>query len=100
MEFFEEMVRDMDLRRPRVIVTDEMAVLENVANIVMLSEHAVTVSHGLSGRRANAARKGHPVFTTITGNGLVIKEICEGRLLIGGKIQRAEFFQSQDQDQD
>lgn len=84
MEFFEEMIRTMDLRRPRVIVTDEMAVLENVANIVMLSETSVTVSHGLV-RTA--------VYTTITGNNLVIREICEGRLLIGGKIQRAEFFQ-------
>ena len=84
MEFFEEMIQTMDLRRPRVIVTDEAAVLENVANIVMISETSVTVSHGLS--RAT-------VYTTITGTGLVIREICEGRILIGGKIQRAEFFQ-------
>jgi hypothetical protein len=101
MEFFEEMMRDMDLRRPRVIVTDEMAVLENVANIVMLSESAVTVSHGMSGSAARRARqpgRNRPIFTTITGSGLVIKEICEGRLLIGGKVQRAEFFQSQDSD--
>ena len=97
MEFFEEMIRDMDFRRPRVIVTDEVVILENVANIVMLSETAVTVSHGLSG--ASVRRSGKPektVFTTITGDNLVIKEICEGRLLSGGKIQRTEFFQSPD----
>lgn len=94
MEFFEEMIQGMDLRRPRVIVTDEMAVLENVANIVMLSDTAVTVSHGLTGAAARrAARKGTAIYTTVTGTGLVIREICEGRLLIGGKIQRAEFFQ-------
>ena len=89
MDFFEEMVRDMDFRRPRVIITDGMAVLENVTAIVMLSESAVTVSHG---------RPGTAVFTTVTGTGLVIKEICEGRLLIGGEIQRTEFLQSQSAD--
>lgn len=86
MEFFAEMLRDMDFRRPRVIVTDEVAVLENVSGIVMLSETAVTVSHGWQ-------KLTH--YTTIAGEGLVIKEICEGRVLIGGKIQRAEFLQSQ-----
>ncbi len=87
MEFFEEMIQTMDLRRPRVIVTDEMAVLENVANIVMLSGTSVTVSHGI--------HRGD-IYTTIIGTNLIIREICEGRLLIGGKIQRAEFFQPPD----
>lgn len=85
MEFFEEMVREMNLRKPRIVITDEIAVLENVAAIVMLSETAVTVSHGKK-------------YTTIAGSGLMIKEICEGRILIGGEIQRAEFFQSQNTD--
>ena len=94
MEFFEEMIQTMDLRRPRVIVTDEAAVLENVANIVMISETSVTVSHGLMGTAARKLTgKGSSAYTTVTGTNLVIREICEGRLLIGGKIQRAEFFQ-------
>ena len=93
MEFFNEMVRDMDFSRPRLIMTDENVILENVANIVMLSETAVTVSHGL--KHSMRTREGKVSFTTITGTNIVIKEICEGRLLIGGKIQRAEFFQSQ-----
>ena len=93
MEFFNEMLRDMDFCRPRLIMTDENVILENVANIVMLSETAVTVSHGL--KRSMRTQDGKVSFTTITGTNIVIKEICEGRILIGGKIQRAEFFQSQ-----
>ena len=94
MEFFEEMIQTMDLRRPRVIVTDEAAVLENVANIVMISETSVTVSHGLMGAAAKRLTgKRSSVYTTVSGTDLVIREICEGRLIIGGKIQRAEFFQ-------
>ena len=101
MEFFREMIRSMDLRRPRVTVTDEAAVLENVAGIVMLSETAVTVCHGLSGGAARKLnRLSKPVYTTITGQNLTIQEISEGRLLIGGKIQRAEFFQLPDADSD
>ncbi len=92
MDFFEEMVRDLDFRRPRIIVTDEIAVLENVSGIVMLSETAVTVSHG---KKKGGSR---PDYTTVTGSRLIIKEICEGRILIGGKIQRAEFLQSQGSD--
>ncbi|MBR4861316.1 MAG: YabP/YqfC family sporulation protein [Firmicutes bacterium] len=97
MGFFDEMMQTMDLRCPRIILTDEMAVLENVANIIMLSETSVTVSHGLIGAAARRLTgKAPSVYTTITGTNLVIREICEGRLLIGGKIQRAEFFQPPD----
>ena len=85
MEFFSEMIREMDLRRPRVILSDDMAVLENVTGIVMISPGTVTVRHG----------KG---FTSVEGTGLFIREIGEGRLLIGGKVERAEFYQSQSAD--
>ena len=43
MGFFDEMMQTMDLRRPRIILTDEMAVLENVANIIMLSETSMFI---------------------------------------------------------
>ena len=101
MEFFEEMLRDMDFRKPRIIITDDMAVLENVSGIIMLSEAAVTVSHGLlKTRKTGSGRSGLPGYTTITVQDLIKKEICEGRVLIGGKIQRAEFLQSQGSDSD
>ena len=100
-ETVREAARDLDYTRPRVIVTDQMAVLENVAAIVMLTENQVTVSHGLKlyghGSRL-AEKRGGQWFTTISGTGLVIKEISEGRLLIGGKIGKAEFLQSQGAD--
>lgn len=96
MNILEEVGRDLDFTRPRVVVTDELVLLENVSGIVMLSENAITVSHGVGhGRKPERA-----VYTTITGCRLVIREIYEGRLLIGGTIEKAEFLQPSDFRQD
>ena len=79
MNIKEEMVNDLDFTMPRVIVTQRLTILENVTAIVMISEKALTVQ---SGRK----------YTTVVGEDFVIKEICEGRLIIEGKIQRVEFL--------
>ena len=79
MRIMEEMAYDLDFTMPRVIVTGRLAILENITNIVMLSENALTVE---SGRR----------YTTVVGEDFVIREICEGRLLAEGKVQRVEFL--------
>ena len=79
MRIMEEMAYDLDFTMPRVIVTGRLAILENITNIVMLSEKALTVQSGKK-------------YTTVVGEDFVIKEIGEGRLIIEGKIQRAEFL--------
>ena len=79
MGIMEEMVYDFDFTRPKVIVTERIAVLENITAIVMISEKALTVR---SGSR----------YTTVVGEDFVIKEIGEGRLIIEGKVQRVEFL--------
>lgn len=108
VKLFEEMTYDLDFTRPRVIVSDGLVILENVEGIVMLSETTITVRHGMKlgltenartgGERGadNSRRKSRlRWFTTITGSDFAIREIYEGRLLIEGTIQRAEFLQSQ-----
>ncbi|MCI8608086.1 MAG: hypothetical protein HFE73_00390 [Firmicutes bacterium] len=89
MKVFGEMIDDMDFTRPRVVVSDHLVILENVAGIVMLSETSITVRHGLKVKQMKVSW-----HTTIIGSDFVIKEIYEGRLLIEGKIQRVEFLQS------
>lgn len=79
MDIMEEMAFDLDFTQPKVIVTERLAILENVTGIVMISEKALTVQ---SGRR----------YTTVVGEDFVIKEICEGRLVIEGKIRGVEFL--------
>ena len=79
MRIMEEMAYDLDFTKTKVIVTERVAILENITAIVMISEKALTVQ---SGRK----------YTTVVGEDFVIKEICEGRLIIEGKIQRVEFL--------
>lgn len=79
MRIIEEMAYDLDFTKTKVIVTERVAILENITAIVMISEKALTVQ---SGKR----------YTTVVGEDFVIKEICEGRLIIEGKIQRVEFL--------
>lgn len=83
MNIKEEMAYDLDFTAPRVIVTQRLAILENVTAIVMISEKALTVR---SGRR----------YTTVAGDNFVIKEIGEGRLIIEGNIRQVEFLQAED----
>ena len=79
MRSIEEMAYDLDFTKTKVIVTERVAILENITAIVMISEKALTVQSGKK-------------YTTVVGEDFVIKEISEGRLIIEGKIQRVEFL--------
>ena len=83
MNIKEEMAYDLDFTKTKVIVTERVAILENITAIVMISEKALTVR---SGRR----------YTTVAGDNFVIKEIGEGRLIIEGNIRQVEFLQAED----
>lgn len=85
MKLIEEMAYDLDFREPKIIVSEKLCVIENVAAIVMISENSLTVETGKK-------------YVTVKGSGFVIKEIFEGRLLIEGTIQGIEFFRTQSGD--
>lgn len=79
MKLFEELSYDLDFRRPKAIICDNLVVLENVTSIAMLSENAVTVC---CGKR----------FVTVRGGNFQIQEIDEGRMRLAGQIQGVEFL--------
>ncbi len=56
-----------------------LATIEHVQSIVMLTDSAVTVHNGSR-------------YVTVVGENFLIREICEGRLTVEGKIQKVEFF--------
>jgi len=85
LKLIEEMSYDLDFNEPKIIISEKLAVIENVKAIVMISENSLTVQCG----------KKH---VTVTGSDFVIKEIFEGRLLIEGRIQGIEFFSSSGKD--
>ena len=77
MEFFEEMLRDMDFRKPRIIITDDMAVLENVSGIIGLGGTVLKTARSKDfltddgKRRAyeSLVREGIDALVVIGGNG-------------------------------
>lgn len=86
MKLLDEVIRDFDFSQPRVVVSGMTVILENVTEIVMISEQALTVGSGGRDRRK---------YTTVTGEDFVIREIGEGRLVIEGKIRGVEFLQAE-----
>lgn len=82
MRLIDDMVYDFDFTMPRIIATGRLVIFENMSEIVMISENVLTVSSG--GRNKK--------YTTVEGEGFVIKEIGEGRLVIEGKIRSVEFL--------
>jgi len=89
MRILDDAVYDFDFTMPRVIATGRVVVLENITDIVMISERALTVSSGMPGKA------GKKRFTTVTGEDFVIREIDEGRLVIEGEIRSVEFLQAE-----
>ena len=79
MRLIDDFLYDFDFTMPRVIVTGRLVVFENMTAIVMISEHAMTVSSGKK-------------YTTVNGKNFVIREIGEGRLVIEGEIRSVEFL--------
>ena len=79
MKLIDEMKYDMDFNSPKVALARGLAVIENVKSIVMISETSLTVKCGDD-------------YVSVNGSDFVLKEIFEGRLLIEGNIQGAEFY--------
>ena len=79
MRLLEEVSYDLDFRKVRVICEEGLVIMENVQSIVMLTDSAVTVHNG-------------GWYVTVAGENFLIREICEGRLAIEGKVQKVEFL--------
>lgn len=85
MKFIEEFSYDMDFAEPRIIIKDNICIIENVKSIIMIGEKSVTVE---------ASKK----YVTVVGDDFIIAEIKEGRLLIEGEIQGVELLHTPNKD--
>ena len=79
MKIIDELEYDFCFSRPKVIATGSMVILENVAEVKMITGEAVTIGNGEK-------------YVTVVGSDFVIKEIQERRLIIEGRVQRVEFL--------
>ena len=62
LKFIEEFTYDMDFTEPRIIIKDNICIIENVKSIIMISEKAVTVE---------SSKK----YVTVFGNDFIIQGV-------------------------
>ena len=83
-----------NLQHNKKVIIETMVKCSKEADMVIFGESFMQGFYGLT------FDVEHDEKLVLSQNDLIIKEICEGRVLIGGKIQRAEFLQSQGSDSD
>lgn len=75
----DELLFDFSINMPRLLVSGNTGVIDNVKKIVLISDKNIVVDNGKQ-------------FSSINGVGLLVKELEEERLTVTGKIQSIEFF--------
>ena len=83
MSIKEELLFDFALNMPRVLVTGKTTVLDNVKKVMLLTDSQIVVFNGQK---------------SVTGDGFVITELKEGRMLVSGEVEEIRFFASLQED--
>ena len=85
MRLIEEMDFDMNFNEPKIIIKDDICIVENVKSLVMIGENSLTIE---------TSKK----YVTVRCDRYVIKEIMDGRLLVEGQIQGIEILHTSNKD--
>lgn len=81
MSIREELLFDFAVNMPRVLVTGETTVLDNVKKVMILTDSQIVVFNG---------RK----YTSISGHGFVMTRLKEERMLVSGEVEEIRFFKA------
>lgn len=79
MAIKDELLFDFAVNMPRVLLSGNTVILDNVKKIVLLSENQIIVHNGQR-------------FTSVAGKGLVIRELKDERMLITGDMEQLQFY--------
>lgn len=74
-----EMMCDFSLSVPRVLVSGDTGIIDNIKKVVMVTEKQVIVNNGSK-------------FTSIYGQNLIIKQLGDERMLIKGEFEGIQFY--------
>ena len=80
MSVKDELLFDFSFNMPRVLVSGNIAIIDNVKRVVLFSEEQIIVHNG-------------KLYTSAEGNNLTIKELREERMLIAGGLEQIRFFE-------
>ena len=84
MTIREELLFDFAVNMPRVLVTGETTVVDNVKKLLVMTDRQVVVSN----------------CTSISGHGFVVTKLKEERMLIAGEVDEIRFFKTLQEDKD
>lgn len=79
MGIFDEMIYDFEMKRSRTLLSGNLAIIDNVNKLVMVSDESIVAGSGRD-------------FTAVSGKGLVIKELSDKRMQIEGSIDKVEIY--------
>ena len=87
MAIKDELLFDFAINMPRVLVSGDTVILDNVKKLVLLSRNQIIVHNGQR-------------FTSVVGRGLIIKELKDERMLIAGDLEQLQFYGTLQEDKD
>ena len=79
MAIKDELLFDFSIHLPRVLLSGNTVILDNVKKLVLLSSEQIIVYQGQR-------------FTSVRGKGLKIKELKDERMLITGDLEQLQFY--------
>lgn len=87
MSIREELLFDFAVNMPRVLVTGETTVLDNVKKVMILTDTEIVVFNGHK-------------YTSVSGHGFVMTHLKEERMLVSGEVEEIRFFTALQEDKD
>lgn len=81
MDIDMDLLCDFSINLPRVIVSGNYVVIDNVSKIISFTDKGVVADTGTR-------------FTVVNGEDLKIKNLLEDRVILSGKISSVEFYTS------
>ena len=81
MSIKDELIFDFNISMPRVMVCSKIIIVDYVKRIAEYSTERILLHNGRQ-------------YTSITGKGLILKEIKSGRVLITGELEAVRFFET------
>lgn len=86
MNIKEELLFDFAVNMPRILVTGETTVLDNVKKLLVLTDSQIVVFNGRG-------------YTSVTGKDFVVTRLKEERMLVAGEVDEIRFFKALHEDQ-
>ncbi|MBQ4339873.1 MAG: YabP/YqfC family sporulation protein [Firmicutes bacterium] len=76
----DELLFDFSINSSRVLITDKLALIDNVIRIVDFTDSVIVIQNGKKS------------YTSIKGNDLTVSSFRESRIICTGRIESVEFI--------